>query len=84
MNQSDEAKLVFLEKQFEYLEKRIDAIDRNFEYVEKRMDKVEEKLDGLYKIISNNQSQIIKVIIGTTGTVIVGLISILTVALTSV
>lgn len=57
------------------LEVRVSLVEQNYQYLERRMEKVENKLDDIHCQMKSGQTAMIKVIIGTTGTVIVGLLS---------
>lgn len=54
---------------------RISLVEQNYQHLERRLDKVETKLDDLRDDIKNNQEHMIKVIIATTGTIVVGFIT---------
>lgn len=54
---------------------RISLVEQNYQNLEKRLDKVEGKLDDIRLQMNNSQGALIKVIIGTTGTILVALIS---------
>jgi tetrahydromethanopterin S-methyltransferase subunit G len=54
---------------------RISLVEQNYQNLEKRLDKVESKLDDIRLQMNNSQGALIKVIIGTTGTILVALIS---------
>ena len=57
------------------METRMALVEQNYQNLEKRIDKVEEKLDSLKEQMNLGQGALIKVIIGTTGTILVALIS---------
>ena len=57
------------------LEVRLSLVEQNYQNLEKRMEKVEGKLDDMRDEMKSGQQGLIKVIVGTTGTVIVGLLS---------
>lgn len=56
-------------------EVRVSLVEQNYSNLEKRMEKVEAKLDDMRDEMKSGQQGLIKVIVGTTGTVIVGLLS---------
>lgn len=56
-------------------EVRLSLVEQNYQQLEKRMEKVETKLDDLRDDMKTGQGALIKVIIGTTGTILVALIS---------
>ena len=57
------------------IETRVSLVEQNYEHLERRMEKVEHKLDEVSNDLKSGQQALIKVIIGTTGTIMVGLIS---------
>jgi tetrahydromethanopterin S-methyltransferase subunit G len=57
------------------LETRVSLVEQNYEHLERRIDKVETKLDQISEDMKSGQTALIKVMIGTTGTIIVGLLS---------
>lgn len=57
------------------IEVRLSLVEQNYQQLEKRMEKVETKLDDLRDDMKTGQGALIKVIIGTTGTILVALIS---------
>jgi tetrahydromethanopterin S-methyltransferase subunit G len=61
---------------------RISLVEQNYQNLEKRLDKVESKLDDIRLQMNNSQGALIKVIIGTTGTILVALISTIGIILT--
>ena len=64
------------------METRMALVEQNYQNLEKRIDKVEEKLDGIKQQMNHSQGALIKVIIGTTGTILVALISTIGIILT--
>lgn len=56
-------------------EVRMSLVEQNYQNLERRLEKVETKLDDMRDEMKTGQGALIKVIIGTTGTVIVGLLS---------
>lgn len=65
------------------LETRMALVENNYKQVETRLDKVETKLDQMRDEMKSGQAALIKVIIGTTGTIIVALISTIGVMITN-
>ena len=65
----------------ESLEAHVDLCAIRYEQLEGRLDKVESKIDVLHQAISSGQQSMTKVIIGASGTVVAGLLSIVVVVL---
>ena len=65
-------------------ETRIALVEQSYQNLERRIDKVEEKLDTLRDDIKGSHVQLIKVIVGTAGTIIVGLITTVGVIITNI
>jgi hypothetical protein len=65
------------------LDTSVALLEQNYQQLEKRLEKVEHKLDEMRDDMKSGQIALIKVIIGTTGTVIVGLISVVGVIITN-
>jgi hypothetical protein len=65
------------------LETRVSLVEQNYEHLERRIDKVETKLDQISEDMKSGQTALIKVMIGTTGTIIVALLSTIAVIITS-
>lgn len=61
---------------------RISLVEQNYQNLEKRLEKVEGKLDDISQQMNHSQGALIKVIIGTTGTILVALISTIGIILT--
>ena len=57
------------------LETRVSLVEQNYEHLDRRMTSVENKLDDIKDDMNTGQQPLIKVIIGTTGTVIAGLLA---------
>jgi tetrahydromethanopterin S-methyltransferase subunit G len=57
------------------LETRVSLVEQNYEHLDRRMTSVERKLDDIKDDMNTGQQQLIKVIIGTTGTVIAALLA---------
>ena len=64
------------------METRMALIEQSYASLERRIDKVEEKLDGISAQMNHGQGALIKVIVGTTGTILVALISTIGIILT--
>jgi hypothetical protein len=63
------------------IEVRISLVEQNYVNLEKRMEKVEEKLDQLSETMRSNQHSLVKVIVGSAGTIVTGLLSLIVVIL---
>lgn len=63
------------------LDIRIAVMEQRFDSIEARMQKVENKLDDLAIEMQRSNSSLIKVIVGSTGTIIAGLLSTIVVLL---
>jgi hypothetical protein len=59
----------------ENLEAHVDLCAQRYEVLEGRLSKVEEKVDSLHTLIASGQQSMQKLLIGTAGTVIAGLLS---------
>ena len=57
------------------LEAHVDLCQQRYEQLEGRLTKIEEKVDHIHKDITEGQKSMTKVLIGTAGTVIAGLLS---------
>ena len=57
------------------LEAHVDLCQARYEQLEGRLTKIEEKVDHIHKDITEGQKSMTKVLIGTAGTVIAGLLS---------
>lgn len=57
------------------LETRMALVEQKYEQLDSRLQKVEDKLDDMRDEMKHGQGALIKVIIGTTGTILVALIS---------
>ena len=64
------------------IDTRIALVEQNYQNLERRLDKVEDKLDEISNQMNHSQGALIKVIIGTTGTILVALISTIGIILT--
>lgn len=62
-------------------ETRIAVLERAFEAMEKRMDSIEFKLDAIQQEFKQSNNQMIKVIIGSAGTVVGAVLSTLVVVI---
>jgi tetrahydromethanopterin S-methyltransferase subunit G len=63
------------------LDIRIALMEQKFDSIEARIEKVETKLDNLAYEMQSQNSALIKVIVGSTGTIIAGLLSTIVVLL---
>jgi hypothetical protein len=68
-----------LEKQS--LEAHVDLCALRYESLEKRMGKIEDKMDEIHKDVTDGNKNMVKVLIGTAGTIIAGLLSTIVVLL---
>lgn len=62
-----------LEKQS--LEAHVDLCAIRYENLDKRLTKLEEKMDEIHDDVTNGNKSMIKVLIGTAGTIVAGLLS---------
>lgn len=65
------------------METRMALVEQSYENLDKRITSVENKLDTMRDEMQKGQQGLIKVIIGTTGTIIVGLITTIGVIITN-
>jgi hypothetical protein len=65
------------------LEVHVDLCAQRYESLDLRLSKIEERFDELHESIKNSHNSMIKVIIGTAGTVVAGVLSVLVVLLTN-
>jgi hypothetical protein len=66
----------------ENLEAHVELCAQRYDSIEKRLTTIENKVSGLQKIIEDGQASMTKVLIGTAGTVVASLLSVLIVILT--
>jgi tetrahydromethanopterin S-methyltransferase subunit G len=64
-------------------EVRLSLVEQNYQHLENRLQKVETKLDDIHKEMKSGQGALIKVIVGTAGTIIASVISLVVVLLMS-
>lgn len=64
------------------LEAHVDLCAQRYEQLDSRLTKIESKFGDLQKLIEAGQNSMIKVVIGTAGTVVTGVLSVLFVLLT--
>ena len=57
------------------IDTRMALVEQKYQQLDLRLEKVENKLDDLSKEMKNGQTALIKVIVGTTGTILVALIT---------
>jgi hypothetical protein len=57
------------------IDTRMALVEQKYQQLDLRLEKVENKLDDLSEEIKNGQTALIKVIVGTTGTILVALIT---------
>lgn len=65
-------------------ETRIAVLERAYENLEKRMDSIEDKIDTLSIEMKNNNTSMVKVVIGASATVTGAVLSTLVVVLTQI
>ena len=65
----------------ENLEAHVDLCQQRYEHLEKRLGSVEEKISHIHEDMGKSHSSLIKVIIGTSGTIVAGLLSTIVVIL---
>ena len=65
------------------LEAHVDLCAIRYANLDKRLSDVEEKIDEIHKDITEGQKSMTKVLIGTAGTIIAGLLSTIIVLLTT-
>lgn len=63
------------------METRMALVEQNYEQLDKRMEKVETKLDQLSGEIKEGQHSLVKVIVGSAGTIVAGLLSVIVVVM---
>jgi hypothetical protein len=63
------------------LEAHVDLCAQRYENLDNRLTSIESKFGDLKKLIEDGQSSMIKVIVGTAGTVITGVLGLLVVVL---
>ncbi len=76
------AKATNLEK--ENLEAHVDLCQERYEQLEGRLTKIEEKVEDIHRDITEGQKSMTKVLIGTAGTIVAGLLSTIIVILLNV
>jgi hypothetical protein len=64
------------------LEAHVDLCAQRYEQLDIRLTKIESKFNDLQKIIEAGQNSMTKVIVGTAGTIVTGVLSVLFVLLT--
>lgn len=57
------------------IDTRMALVEQKYEQLDNRLEKVENKLDDISKEMKHGQNALIKVIIGTTGTILVAMIT---------
>lgn len=65
----------------ENLEAHVDLCQQRYEQLELRLTKIEQKVEHIHADITHGQQSMTKVLIGTTGTIIAGLLSTIVVIL---
>jgi len=59
----------------ENLEAHVDLCQQRYEQLDNRLTKIEEKVESIHTEIASGNQNMIKVIIGATGTIMAGLVS---------
>jgi len=67
----------------ENLEAHVELCAQRYDALEKRMTTLEDKVDVMHKDIIDGQKSLVKVIVGTAGTVIAGVLSVVVTMLLS-
>ena len=65
----------------ENLEAHVDLCQQRYEQLEGRLDKIEKKVESIHSDMVEGQKSMTKVLIGTTGTIVAGLLSTIVVIL---
>ncbi len=65
------------------LEVHVDLCAQRYENLDIRLSKIESKVDELQESIKSGHNSMVKVIVGTAGTVVAGVLSVLVVLLTN-
>jgi hypothetical protein len=65
----------------ENLEAHVDLCQQRYEHLEKRLGNVESKIADIHDDMGKSHSSLVKVIIGTSGTIVAGLLSTIVVIL---
>ena len=76
------ARTTKLEK--ENLEAHVDLCQERYEQLEARLTKIEDKVEHIHKDITDGQKSMTKVLVGTAGTIVAGLLSTIIVILLNV
>tara|TARA_A100001015_G_scaffold26903_1_gene30042 strand:+ start:6458 stop:6694 length:237 start_codon:yes stop_codon:yes gene_type:complete len=73
------ARAIEIEK--ENLEAHVDLCAQRYEVLEGRLDKIEKKVEHIHSDIQNGNKAMMKVLIGSAGTIVAGLLSTIVVLL---
>jgi pantothenate kinase len=65
------------------LEVHVDLCAQRYESLDRRLSNIEDKVTDLHESIEKSHNSMVKVIIGTAGTVVAGVLSVLVVLLTN-
>ena len=68
----------------ENLEAHVDLCQERYEQLEARLTKIEDKVEHIHKDITDGQKSMTKVLVGTAGTIVAGLLSTIIVILLNV
>jgi|TARA_A200000159_G_scaffold107418_2_gene100196 predicted nucleic acid-binding Zn-ribbon protein len=66
------------------LEAHVDLCQERYEQLESRLSKIEDKVEHIHKDITDGQKSMTKVLVGTAGTIVAGLLSTIVVILLNV
>lgn len=66
------------------LEAHVDLCQERYEQLEARLTKIEDKVEHIHKDITDGQKSMTKVLVGTAGTIVAGLLSTIVVILLNV
>jgi tetrahydromethanopterin S-methyltransferase subunit G len=66
------------------LEAHVDLCQERYEQLEARLTKIEDKVEHIHKDITDGQKSMTKVLVGTAGTIVAGLLSTIIVILLNV
>ena len=65
----------------ENLEAHVDLCQQRYKQLESRLDKIEKKVESIHSDMNDGQKSMTKVLIGTAGTIVAGLLSTIVVIL---
>lgn len=62
-------------------ETRLSLVEQNYQHLDRRLTSVESKIDEMRDDIKNGNQQMVKVLVGSAGTIVAGLLSTIVVIL---